>query len=49
VRLTRDRFEYFVVDSRGRSRDAGWFAKGDKLDHPLPADALPPLPAQARQ
>ena len=49
VRLTRDRFEYYVVDSRGRSRDAGWFAKGDKLDHPLPADALPPLPVQARQ
>lgn len=49
VRLTRDRFEYFVVDSRGRSRDAGWFAKGDAVDRPLPADALPPLPAQPAQ
>jgi len=47
VRLTRDRFEYFVVDSRGRSRDAGWFAKGDKSDHPLPAGSLPPTPTQA--
>jgi len=47
VRLTRDRFEYFVVDSKGRSRDAGWFAKGDRADRPLPAGALPPMPAQA--
>ena len=45
VRLTRDRFEYYVVDSKGRSRDAGWFAKGDRADRPLPADALPPTPA----
>jgi hypothetical protein len=42
VRLTRDRFEYYVVDSRGRPRDAGWFAKGDAQDRPLPAGALPP-------
>ena len=47
VRLTRDRFEYFVVDSKGRSRDAGWFAKGDRADRPLPAGALPPTPAPA--
>jgi len=46
VRLTRDRFEYFAVDSKGRSRDAGWFAKGDRADRPLPAGSLPPLPAQ---
>jgi len=45
VRLTRDRFEYFVVDSKGRSRDAGWFAKGDRADRPLPVGALPPEPA----
>jgi hypothetical protein len=42
VRLTRDRFEYFAVDSRGRSRDAGWFGKGERMDHPLPAGSLPP-------
>jgi len=48
VRLTRDRFEYFVVDSRGRSRDAGWFAKGDRTDRLLPAGSLPPTPVQAR-
>ena len=49
VRLTRDRFEFFVVDSRGRSRDAGWFAKGDRVDRLLPAGSLPPLPTQAAQ
>jgi hypothetical protein len=49
VRLTRDRFEYFVVDSRGRSRDAGWFSKGDSADRQLPVGSLPPLPAQAAQ
>jgi hypothetical protein len=49
VRLTRDRFEYFVVDSRGRSRDAGWFAKGDRADRQLPLGSLPPTPAQAAQ
>jgi hypothetical protein len=49
VRLTRDRFEYFAVDSRGRSRDAGWFGKGDRADRQLPVGSLPPLPAQAAQ
>jgi len=48
VRITRDRFEYYVVDARGRSRDAGWFGKGDRVDHLLPAGALPPAPAQAQ-
>ena len=49
VRLTRDRFEYFVVDSRGRSRDAGWFTKGDAADRQLPVGSLPPTQAQAGQ
>jgi hypothetical protein len=49
VRLTRDRFEYFVVDSRGRSRDAGWFGKGDRADRQLPVGSLPPTPTQAAQ
>jgi hypothetical protein len=49
VRLTRDRLEYFAVDSRGRSRDAGWFAKGDRADRQLPAGSLPPTPGQAAQ
>jgi hypothetical protein len=47
VRITRDRFEYYAIDSRGRSRDAGWFAKGDATDQALPAGALPPSPPQA--
>jgi hypothetical protein len=42
VRATASRFEYYAIDRDGRSRDAGWFAKGDRLDHPLPAGALPP-------
>ncbi len=37
VRLTDDRFEYSAIDSGGRVRDAGWWAKGDAADHPLPA------------
>ena len=47
VRITRDRFEYYVVESRGRYRDAGWFGKGDRVDHMFPAGALPPEPLQA--
>jgi len=49
VRITRDRFEYFAVDSRGKSRDAGWFAKGDTADRALPVGSLPPTPAPAVQ
>jgi hypothetical protein len=41
VRLTNDRFEYYAIDSEGRSRDAGWWAKGDAADHPFPAGTLP--------
>jgi hypothetical protein len=43
VRLTRDRFEYYAIDRDGRTRDAGWWAKGDAADHPLPAGTRPPL------
>jgi hypothetical protein len=49
VRITRDRFEYYVVDSRGRSRDAAWFGKGDQADRMLPSGSLPPTAAQAGQ
>jgi len=42
VRLTNDRFEYYAIDRDGRSRDAGWWAKGDAADHPFPAGTLPP-------
>ena len=48
VRVTGSAFEYYVIDDQGRSRDAGWFAKGDKADHLFPAGALPPpLPGAA--
>jgi hypothetical protein len=42
VRLTSDRFEYYAIDRDGVSRDAGWWAKGDAADRPLPAGTLPP-------
>ena len=42
VRLTPERLEYYCVDRDGRSRDAGWWAKGDAADHPFPAGTLPP-------
>jgi calcineurin-like phosphoesterase family protein len=42
VRVTETRFEYYVVDDQGRSRDAGWFAKGDKNDHSFTPGTLPP-------
>jgi hypothetical protein len=42
VRLTEARFEYYAIDDLGRSRDAGWFAKGDPTDTPLPIGTLPP-------
>jgi hypothetical protein len=42
VRVTEPRFEYYVVDDQGRSRDAGWFAKGDKTDHSFAPGTLPP-------
>ena len=42
VRASATRFEYYAIDRDGRSRDAGWFAKGDPADHALPPGALPP-------
>jgi hypothetical protein len=47
VRVTEGAFEYYVIDDQGRSRDAGWFAKGDKTDHLFAAGTLPP-PAPGR-
>ena len=41
VRLTNERFEYYAIDRDGRSRDAGWWAKGDAADHAFPAGTLP--------
>jgi hypothetical protein len=42
VRATATTFEYYAIDRDGRSRDAGWFAKGDRTDHVLPAGTRPP-------
>jgi acid phosphatase len=42
VRASESRFEYYAIDSKGNSRDAGWFAKGDATDTPLPPGTLPP-------
>jgi hypothetical protein len=44
VRLTPERFEYYVIDEAGRSRDAGWWMKGDAQDRPFPRGTLPPAP-----
>ena len=41
VRVTDETFEYFAIDSTGRSRDAGWFSKGDAVDHAFPPGTLP--------
>jgi hypothetical protein len=41
VRITPERFEYYCIDKDGRSRDAGWWSKGDPADHPFPAGTLP--------
>jgi len=42
VRATEGAFEYYAIDSEGRSRDAGWFAKGASIDEPFPEGTLPP-------
>jgi hypothetical protein len=42
VRITPERFEYYAIDSRGRSRDAGWWAKGEARDHLFPPGTFPP-------
>ncbi len=41
VRVTERTFEYYAVDADGRSRDAGWFEKGDTQDRAFPAGTLP--------
>jgi hypothetical protein len=41
VRLTQGAFEYYAIDDEGRSRDAGWFAKGDRTDHSFGPGAQP--------
>jgi len=42
TRITEQRFEYYTIDSRGRSRDAGWWAKGEARDHLMPPGTFPP-------
>lgn len=42
VRASESRFEYYAIDSAGRSRDAGWFGKDDPADTPFAAGTLPP-------
>lgn len=42
TRITDSRFEYYTIDSRGRSRDAGWWSKGDARDHLFPPGTFPP-------
>jgi tartrate-resistant acid phosphatase type 5 len=42
VRLTEGRFEYYAIDWRGRSRDAGSWSKGDARDSLSPPGTFPP-------
>ena len=42
VRLTDSRFEYYTIDSRGRARDGGSWAKGDARDTLFPPNTFPP-------
>lgn len=42
VRATESVFEYYAIDSEGRSRDAGSFVKGASVDVPFPEGTLPP-------
>jgi hypothetical protein len=42
VRATAEAFEYYTIDDQGRSRDGGWFGKGDQTDHPFAPGTLPP-------
>lgn len=37
--ITRDRFQYCVLDEKGVARDGGWFGKGDPSDQLLPEGA----------
>ena len=42
ARLTDNRFEYYTIDSRGRARDGGAWAKGDARDQLFPPGTFPP-------
>ena len=42
TRITDQRFEYYTIDSRGRSRDAGYWSKGEARDHLFPPGTFPP-------
>jgi acid phosphatase len=42
TRITNDRFEYYTIDSRGRSRDAGYWSKGEARDRLFPPGTFPP-------
>lgn len=42
VRLTENSFEYYAVDEKGRSRDAGIFTKGSMVDTAISPRSEPP-------
>ena len=42
VRATEEAFEYYAVDDTGRSRDAGRFTKGSRVDTALEGRSQPP-------
>jgi 3',5'-cyclic AMP phosphodiesterase CpdA len=42
VRATEGRIEYYTIDDKGVSRDAGWFGKAAPADTVFPAGTLPP-------
>jgi hypothetical protein len=48
VKVTDRTFEFYAIDSTGLSRDAGWFAKGDPVDHMFPPGTLPAVSRPAR-
>ncbi len=49
VRITRDEFQYCVIDKAGGRRDGGWFRKGDLQDTPFAPGACPPLATVQRE
>jgi hypothetical protein len=42
VRVTEGAFEWYTIDDKGVSRDAGWFGKGSVADKAFPSGTLPP-------
>jgi 3',5'-cyclic AMP phosphodiesterase CpdA len=42
VRATEGAFEWYTIDDKGASRDAGWFGKGSVADMAFPSGTLPP-------